>query len=461
MSNTINNSLIAPHVWTLIDQFVPDHVRENNPRLIQFIEAYLRFLEESSRAGYFLNTLEAQRNLETQQEEFIHRIEKEIGLFVPREYAASPRLFYNKISELWRAKGSEDGIKAFFRLFNGEDAVEIRYPWERVLKTSDGRWIYTEKLRVSMISGDPLEFIGQQILQIESYGIATITDVERQVYADGIIYALSLAKESTSGDFIPGHRVFVPGIEGLEAEIYKSLQRVEIVSPGVGYSIGDRVRLGGRDRITFEARVVEVDEDGRILDLDIVDFGSGNTPLHIRNAEASGPYYFVDFDAFTYADDDIGGLFNEQVNIEENIDLFYQNYNVLTDSYFWEVFAGTQYSTSSEISEDNSFINKKFVDTSSVGSGGEFKLHFGGIVVPAGYYSGVYGQLSESIVLQDSEFYQKFSYEIITPTSITDWINPLRNLMNPAGFKPFGLTLNNEYIDSEVIINSHVHQIDI
>lgn len=459
MSNT-NIPAIAPHVRTLIDQFVPEHIRASNPRLIEFISAYLQFLEESNRSGYFLNTLEAQRNLETQEEEFIHRVEKEIGLFVPREYAAPPRLFYNKISELWRSKGSEDGIKTFFRLFNGEDAVEIRYPWERVLKPSDGRWVFTEKLRVSMISGDPLDFIGRQILQIESYAIGTIIDVERQVYADGIVWALSIAKESTAGTFLPGNRIFVPGIEGLEAEIYKSLQSIEIVSGGSGYSVGDRFKLGGRDRISFEARVTAVSDTGSILGLSIVDFGSGNTPLHIRREEASGDYYFIDFDAYLYAEDDIGGKFDQQVDIEESVTLFYQDYNVLTDNYFWEVYGGVEYSTATQVSVDNSFLNKKFVDN-SVGVGGEFVLHFGAVVVPPGYYAGVYGQLSESIVLQDSEFYQKFSYEVITPTSITDWIDPLRNLMNPAGFKPFGLNINNEYIDTGIGVYPYISQSDI
>ena len=48
------------------------------------------------------------------------------------------------------------------------------------------------------------------------------------------------------------------------------------------------------------------------------------------------------------------------------------------------------------------------------------------------------GQLSNTIKIQDSEFYQKFSYLIRTGKNLSDWKNAFAKLVHPAGFKFFG-----------------------
>lgn len=48
------------------------------------------------------------------------------------------------------------------------------------------------------------------------------------------------------------------------------------------------------------------------------------------------------------------------------------------------------------------------------------------------------GFLSDSIKIQDSLFYQKFSYLIRTGKNTTDWANAFTKLIHPAGFKFFG-----------------------
>lgn len=68
-----------------------------------------------------------------------------------------------------------------------------------------------------------------------------------------------------------------------------------------------------------------------------------------------------------------------------------------------------------------------------------FSLDFGTIVQTKGSYDGVKGQLSNAIVLQDSKFYQKYSYEITTTNTIEQWIAPLKRTTHPAGTEVFSL----------------------
>jgi hypothetical protein len=92
---------------------------------------------------------------------------------------------------------------------------------------------------------------------------------------------------------------------------------------------------------------------------------------------------------------------------------------------------------------------------SADGTGATFSLEFSPIVETAGYYDGVRGQLSESIVLQDSEFYQKFSYEVVTSYPIEQWVEPLKTHVHPSGTKPFGLINKIDRIDAQTSIFSN------
>ena len=216
---------IAPHISALVDSFVPEHIEASYPKLVLFAKAYLNFLEDSNKASFYQNTLPEQRDVWQQEQQFLARIQKEIGLYVPREYAATPKVFYQKVVDLYRSKGSEAAVKTFFQLFIN-DVVEIYYPWEQVLIPSDGRWIVEDKLRVSMLTGDADNFAGQVIRQVASDAVAKVDKVERRVYSDGVIFELTLVKGTQSGTFEAGQTISAVG--GLSAEIYKSVSGFNI-----------------------------------------------------------------------------------------------------------------------------------------------------------------------------------------------------------------------------------------
>jgi hypothetical protein len=391
---------LSPHVSSLLEKFVPEHIRSNYPQFIDFIRAYFDYLEESNESAYYQNTLPQQRDIRTQEQEFLALIQKEIGLFVPSEYAADPKIFYDRISDLWRSKGSQEAIETFFRLFL-DDVVEIEYPWNRVLIPSDGRWIVEDKLRVSMISGDANDFAGKVVQQVGSDAQARVDRVERRVYSDGVIFELTLVKGTQIAEFDPRARIV--STDGLEAEIYKSVSGLSITSVGTNYQRGDRIRVKGFEGFTFTAFVSGIDENGGITDVRFSNYGAGNTPNHVKASNTSELYYFEDFLLYRYSDD-------------------------------------TQVGPS---------VVEYEIDTDS-GSGADFDLRFDAVVTTPGEYRGVRGQLDESIVLQDSDFYQKFSYEVSTSYSTRRWIDALKRTVHPGGMAVFGNVRINETLDNTV-----------
>ena len=288
----LNRARIAPHVSALVDTFIPEAIRQRNPQFVNFIKSYLEFLESAHGSGYIQNTLVNQRDIELQEEQFLKRIEKEIGLFVPREYSASPRIFYNKITELWRAKGSQEAIQTFFRLFLN-DPVEVRFPWDSVLKPSDGQWLISNKLRVSIIEGNPEDFLGKDIEQLEEFARGKVERIEKRVYSNEVVYELVLVREEIVGNFSVGSTIRT--LDGLViAEVYNSVVNLKIVNGGFGYELGDKIELKGLEGTTFTAFVNDVDENGTILSVTISEFGAGTTPKHILNIGNLGRPFFLD-----------------------------------------------------------------------------------------------------------------------------------------------------------------------
>jgi len=391
-NNDSSRTRIAPHVDAIVDSFVPDHIQANFPELIAFVRAYLSYLEESNLSGYYQNTLPEQRDIRQQDEQFLRRIEKEIGLFVPRDYQADSKIFYDRISDLWRSKGSQESIETFFRLFL-DDPVQVRLPWDQVLIPSDGRWVQDDKIRVSSINGDPNEFAGKQIVQIESFATATVSKVERRVYSDGIVWELTLVNGTIVGEFFEKSTISANEDLSLRAEIYRSASDLTIDSGGTNYEINDRIFLKGYEGITFVAFVSRIDEDtGEILDVRFSNYGSGNTPEHIKESNTTEEYYLEDFLLYEYDSP------NQQVG---------------------------QSTLEFEI------------ETLS-GSGAQFTIEYAPIIRTEGRYIGVKGQLSESIVLQDSFFYQRYSYEVITNFPLDLWQGPIKRTISPAGTIVFG-----------------------
>ena len=401
----------TPNISKLIDSLFPDHVVASYPKLIEFAKAFFEFLEKENKASYYQNTLQYQRDVREQDPEFLEYIQRELGVLNFQRFAADPKLFYDNLSHIWRAKGSEESIKAFFRLFL-DDEVEIYYPWESVLIPSDGRWIVDTVIRVSKLIGDPEDFAGKRIFQVGSDAEAVVDRVERKVYSDGIIYELSLIPSTISGTFVEHKTIYVDAT--LTAEVYRSVNKIKINRPGTGYKVGDKITLAGYEGISFVANVHSINSVGGITGVSLVDFGSGNTPYSVIASNVNDLYYLIDFVLYEYSEDDFG-------LITQTGESPFINYGLITEL--------------ATLAEDYGNIFPQLVINieSELGAGAELEINYGALATYGGYYRGVKGQLSESIVLQDSKYYQKFSYEVKTKISSDKWIQPLKKFAHPVG----------------------------
>jgi hypothetical protein len=85
-----------------------------------------------------------------------------------------------------------------------------------------------------------------------------------------------------------------------------------------------------------------------------------------------------------------------------------------------------------EVYSESNITKYKLTFTSALSNGDVIKTY------PKGLFTTANGFLSDKKYLQDSYYYQKFSYVLKTGKNIADWKNAFTRLIHPAGFKFFG-----------------------
>ena len=74
--------------------------------------------------------------------------------------------------------------------------------------------------------------------------------------------------------------------------------------------------------------------------------------------------------------------------------------------------------------------------------------------VGAGFWKNRKSMLSAEMRLQDSRYWQRFSYDIMAPRMLVEYEDVVRRLIHPAGFALFGSILFKDYKETETILES-------
>jgi|TARA_B110000908_G_scaffold42511_1_gene51716 hypothetical protein len=110
-----------------VETVLPEHYLERYPKLVAFLKAYYKSLEDSSNPVSDIKDLMVARDIVQTREEFLSYISNELLLGKPYfESFNDKRSALQYSSLLYRSKGTEFSIKQFFRIFFGVD-IEVGY----------------------------------------------------------------------------------------------------------------------------------------------------------------------------------------------------------------------------------------------------------------------------------------------------------------------------------------------
>ena len=126
--------------FKIANQF-PAIYREQGKELVDMVEQYYRFVESESNMGvYNTRRMFEYRDIGTTLANMIIYFKKKFMSDLPNiDDDQTIRFVIRNIMDLYRRKGTEAGLKLFFRMFYEAD-IKVIYPAEKMFKPSESSW---------------------------------------------------------------------------------------------------------------------------------------------------------------------------------------------------------------------------------------------------------------------------------------------------------------------------------
>jgi hypothetical protein len=420
----------------LVPSQVPGFVRSDYQTFLLFVQAYYEYLKESGT----LVDMDTIRDIDVSIEKYIEHIKNEIAPKIPFKISEN-RFSATRLRDLYDAKGSASSFKLLFRLLYNEE-TDVVYPSQQMLIPSDGRWEQPTSIFVkfSTIIGDPFE-LQHKILILKGFGQFIEVLVERVervlVIINGIaqyspdVFQIFINRKYT-GTIAVGQDVsHISNSVTLIGQVQICSAKIKVQKPGKNFKVGEIYQINTETGFGASIKVEKVDTNGGITQARLINAGVGYTSTFTTtllsysnraigiptafNSEFDGTNYSVTLNDTTDPLNDFGG--------------FYE-YDYTTDLDYWP----TDYTT---------LLLRTFFDagqTTSVEADlpAFILIEAGPLVKYPGYFSSNAGFLSDAYYIQDSEYYQIFSYVVKLNQALDNYGGVLKALLHPAGTALFG-----------------------
>ena len=431
-------------ISTKVEGQLPQFVKQDHETFVAFMEAYYEYMEQLGKPYEVIGSLDNYANVDKTVDDFLQYFKKQFGEDIPEAvFANANKPFVLKhLRDFYRTKGSEKSFQFLFRLLYKQE-ITFYFPREDILRVSDGKYTKDKIIRVidDTVNDGVSKLLGKLITGQTSGATAVVESITKEnigqftvstMFLSGVLGTFQgkeIISDGTSsfetGNMVIGTTITSPGTSYSVgdaipinsntgsggfiriAEVYTgSLKEVVITSGGTGYKPGDKLTIDNTNKLAIDGRtaslvITEVDVNGAIVKIKIENSGRGYTGLPTVSG-GSGTNAVV---AFTLTDSNIGGV--KSLNIISN-GFGYATAPTLDFSNLGDSTATATATIGGYSSEDG----EKFVNND--------------------------GFLSSDKYLQDSFYYQLFSYVITSSESINRWRDIVKRVAHPAGLELFG-----------------------
>jgi hypothetical protein len=232
-----------------IQSTIPDFVKDKYPRFVNFIESYFEHLEEPNNFLDILENFNFNLDFDNAIDSTVDNYLSELGLFKLKELnniKIDKKLLLKSLHELNALSGSAEGFKLFFRIFF-DSFCEIKKPNLFILSNSD--FVHRQYLIVTTneikdlqpystkaLSGNYLESTNSSFLNSSSIEALYF------IIINGIKYAkLEINKPIKNFTVNESIKIVIKNRTYYENTV--RVAQFDIVNSGVGYTIGDSIRL--------------------------------------------------------------------------------------------------------------------------------------------------------------------------------------------------------------------------
>ena len=425
------------NVSSIVSSQFPSFIREDYEAFVAFVKAYYEFLQQD-----YSTDLKTIRDIDTTLDEYVKHFKSEYASNIPFTLA-NERFLLSNIKDLNLAKGSEASYRLLFRLLFDKE-IQIGYPGQQMLRASDGRWEQKFTIFVGVIAGNPDDIVNKRVKILSKLG-----DVETFVYSykdlqitiDGKqVYELSIDRRYF-GTIEPGDRVLLDS-GTFTARILPTISKFKITQGGENFKVGEIYRIGTTGTIL---KVSKTDINGAILVAQIINYS--------MDEKYEGTFSYRLLSKFDEAKNLEGSSFSitvpsanlKNIGITDlttgfsefgSMNKFDYNVDAVAEAFPHD-YAG-------ELLRTFSSSNIVSVTDEEIAAYIEFQL--GAVSKYPGYYTSNDGFLDDAMFIQDSRFYQIYSYILRVDERLDAYKAAVKTMIHPAGVAMFSeYAITNEF----------------
>jgi hypothetical protein len=518
-------------ISSLVSRQFPEFYREEGDDFVTFVKAYYEWMDEGGPIFKSRRLLEYS-DVDEVSTEYIDNYLSKFMFGIPRKVLSDKALLEKHILDVYRSKGSVEGLKLLFRLLYDLEIL-LFVPQEDMLRTSDGTWQSNQYIEIE--ETDINHLYHKKYIKGTTSGAVAFVSSSVQIYTGlqvaHVLYVKDLVPGPSGSLFVKGEYLLTDGINILEASKVKgSAIGATVFTSSENNTPGDPLQTtstSGEGLIYDVSTLTDSDKLRGYLRFILRDGGYGystNSTILITqgaNTKGSGAVFKVKSISntvnFTYNTN----LLDPEMNTLISAASYGSNLkmasvgsvigNALTDSIvqvgtiaslgsissgdhrydgdvtvevidykvkgygikdpkgkFWgndSIIHGVP-TTGNGVIETVELISSgfgfnddetlEFYNTANSECSAELTIISGAIGKSEGEWTDTSGFLNADKYIQDSDYYQEFSYEIQVEKSLDKYIDVLKQVYHPVGNKVFGhpTILDSKNLNTELVYDS-------
>lgn len=455
----------------LIQKYCPDYLPEKYPKFIAFLKAYYDWSTNVKEFNPWrvVSHLIEWGDIDETLDEFINYFKEEYLESLNIDFNGDMREFMKHSKEFYSSRGTPESFRFLLRLLSGNTG-EIFYPNKYLMKSSDGEWLKNYNMFTTFDERLDTSFLSTKVKGKYSNATAIIESFETHFNYLTQDRFLKFYLTNIIGEFIDEPLLFDNGIEVIELEPYNTIKSIQFTSRGNNYKNGDTLSIANNP--TFISRVSKV-SSGRVDSYVIFNGGSDYNVGDVLNIECNSLDYYYAFPRIYVDEVDENGAIT-------SLDIRYTGYGFLEVPTVESVSSATGTGANIELvsfgagaiskidivsCEINYSDEEQVVIDSDTGYGAIATIETGEIYTTPPYYYKPGSFLSDIFKLQDSDYWQEYSYEVRSILTLesevvaqfSEYKDIFKKLVHPAGFKMFNSFILSNHIDLGMLyINSTI-----
>jgi len=377
-------------VSSLVEEQLPHFVRVDHPRTVAFMEAYYEWMEEKDETLYSASLFHEYKDIDETIDQFVVHFRKQYLDRFPTDLAIDKTIgakvdekrLVKRIKQFYGAKGTEKAYRLLFRILYDTE-IEFYYPKKDIIKASHGKWIQEKSLKLTSSEG----------VSGATYGLLWNTP------------ETIITQKDASGKFI--------------AEAKVSSVRV------------------------YETALTTISE---VFLNDINGVFESDVPVTFENNFSEVPYPIlqnisVNIDTYGNAERGRGYVIGDNVVLTTSVTggsvQGYGAKGIVNTVTIEGGIVSIELQDSGLGYRHDSGATFDYVITSLTGTGAGLTSTSGALFNNSGHFFDASGHPSSNKHLQDSFFYQDYSYELKSEITLETYKQAVLDLIHPAGTKLF------------------------